>query len=724
LEWYQIICVFCNVGALKNTGLLNPSLCGDADLTDDSFFSILLLMKVKGLILCFVVVVMSNPIGRAEIILPALFSDHAVLQKSDQVPVWGWAESGEAVSVLLNGIKAKTVAAPDGSWKVLLNLRTQGPGPYELVVEGKNRIVVSDVLVGEVWLCSGQSNMEWPVSHSLNFEAEAAAATDSNIREFQVPHTIALGALKKASGKWVIASSTSIGSFGAVGYFFGRELRARLQVPVGLISCSWGGTPAEAWTPLSAMEGVDIYKPLLDRRAQVLQPAPEMEVKGAKKLLLEWELKLKKLLATDSQPDQVWFEPGFSLRGWVELQAPGMVDTQIKPVTDGSYWLRKVIELPVKEAAEKAELHLGPLDDFDVTWVNGVQVGRTGPENVDAWKTPRVYPVPAGILRPGTNVIIVRLVDQYASGGFSGNAQDLYLVTSFGEKVSLAGSWQGRLETDLGIKPELGGPQLQNIAGTLYDGMISPLIPYAMCGVIWYQGESNADRAIQYRSLFPAMITSWRKAWGQGDFPFYYVQLANFMLRQPEPGESSWAELREAQRQTLKVPHTGMAVAIDIGDDRDIHPKNKQEVGRRLALIALSKDYNIRESNEFWSELPWIGKWFQKPLVYSGPMYRESKREGSRMRIFFDHVGSGLVNAGGGASVKGFALAGGDGQFFWAEAMIEGESMVVSSPKVTEPVAARYGWADNPEVSLVNKQGLPASPFRTDDFPAITQGRN
>jgi sialate O-acetylesterase len=342
-------------------------------------------------------------------------------------------------------------------------------------------------------------------------------------------------------------------------------------------------------------------------------------------------------------------------------------------------------------------------------------------ENPDGWKTHRVYSVPPGLLHVGPNVILIRIIDRYGPAGFGSNPEALHLDSASGSRVSLAGNWQIRVETSLGRRPFLPEKNVQYLAGTLFDGMIHPLVPYALRGVIWYQGESNAPRAQQYRRLFPQMIQSWRDAWDQGDFPFYFVQLANFQARQPEPQDSNWAELREAQLMTLAEPKTGLAVTIDLGEEKDIHPRNKKGVGERLALWALAQDYGVTETPGFWGRIPFLKNLVRRPLTHSGPLYKEFSIEDSRIRLTFDHVAEGLVNRAAGP-LPGFAIAGDDKKFVWADARIDGPTVVVSSPQVPKPVAVRYAWANNPEVSLYNSAGLPASPFRTDTWPGITDG--
>lgn len=478
-----------------------------------------------------VVLVLAAPASavrpRSPLRLHALFSDGAVLQAGMMVPVWGTAEPGEEVVVEFEGQKKAAAADGEGRWRVRLDLLSPG-GPYELKVSagGRSR-VVRNVLVGEVWVASGQSNMEWPVRGSARAQEEIAAAQYPKIRLFTVPRRPSAAPQRDVEGAWKECSPETVAGFSAVAYFFGRELHQALRVPVGLIHSSWGGTPAEVWT-----------------RREVFDEVPG----------------LKECVEEDARR---------------------------------------------RAAHEKAV-----------------------------------------------------------------------------EKARAEG------------KP---APHAPLALSSLYNGMIAPLIPYGIRGAIWYQGESNASRAALYRTLFPAMIRNWRKDWGQGDFPFLFVQLANFMARKPEPSESAWAELREAQLRTLsEVPRTAMAVTIDIGEEKDIHPRNKQDVGRRLALAALGTVYD-------------------RDVVYSGPIYDEMKIEGDRIRISFKHVGGGLEARGG--KLAGFAVAGADRKFVWAEAEIDGPTVVVRHPSVPAPVAVRYAWADNPEATLYNKEGLPASPFRTDDWP-------
>jgi sialate O-acetylesterase len=495
-----------------------------------------------------------SPAARADIRLPSIIGDNMVLQGDDTVRIWGWADPNEEIAVNVSWRPSawKIQAGDNGKWMFKM-LAPEAGGPYEMTLKGKNTITLKNILVGEVWIGSGQSNMQMAVRSAANAEQEIAAATYPKIRLFSVERKVAEKPQDNCTGKWVECSPETVGDFSAAAYYFGRELHKELNVPVGLIHTSWGGTPAESWASPSTLEDDATFEPIVARYKEALANYPK-----AKK---EYDEKLEQ-------------------------------------------W---------KKDVEKAK--------------------------ADGTKAPARPSEPLGPNNP------------WAPAG-------------------------------------------------LYNAMVAPLVPYAIRGAIWYQGESNAGRAYQYRELFPAMIRSWRKAWPQGDFPFLFVQLANYMQTKDEPGESAWAELREAQLMTLELPDTGMAVIIDIGEANDIHPKNKQDVGKRLALWALAR---IRDEN----------------MVYSGPLYKSMDRKDNKIILRFNHVGGGLVAKDGGP-LKGFAIAGSDHKFVWADARIEGDTVVVSSDKVPEPTAVRYAWADNPVCNLYNKAGLPASPFRTDTWAGTT----
>lgn len=660
------------------------------------------------------------PVCRAEIAVSPIFGDGMVLQRRQPLPVWGRAPAGAKVNVELGATHASTVADAQGKWTVRLPAFEAG-GPHVLTVSAnEERVVFNDVLVGEVWLCSGQSNMGMTLKGTANATAEIAAANHAQLRFFNVGRNASMTRADVVQGRWEASTPATAAGFSAVAYFFGRELQSRLGVPVGLINSSWGGTPAEAWTRLETLNSEPRFSSLLElRKSGEFWATGEAARAQSVAAISAWENKAEQLQLSPSSPDRAWFEPGTASAGWKTMKLPGYWEAREHLNIDGSVWFRRVVDVPAGAEIGESELSLGPVDDFDIAWINGREVGRTGPDTPQFWLRPRVYKVPAGTLRAGKNVVVVRVVDHGGNGGFSGISSQLFLKTAASATVPLSGAWDYRVETTLAAKPRAPLPA-QYIPGTLYDGMIAPLIPYAIRGAIWYQGESNADRAAQYRRLFPHMISNWRADWGQGDFPFYFVQLANYATRADEPADNDWAELREAQHKALSLRNTGEAVTIDIGEANDIHPRNKRDVGLRLSRIALARDYGVKEPATGLARVPLLGRAFRKPVVYSGPEYRSMKAAGGAIRLRFDSHG-GLV-AKDGAALRGFAIAGADRNFVWAEARIDGESVVVSSAAVPEPVAVRYAWASNPEATLVNKAGLPASPFRTDEWAGITDG--
>ena len=644
--------------------------------------------------------------AHATVRLPALVGSHMVLQRGRPVPVWGWAAPGEQVSVTFQG-KTYPTSAPDasGRWQATLPATPAG-GPYELTVQGQNTILLTDVLVGDVWLASGQSNMQMPVQDRpggyqpvQQAEQEIAAATWPNIRFFTVSQTVAYRPQADVAGSgWLVCSPATVAQLSAVAYFFGRDLYQHYKVPVGLLVSSWGGTPAEAWTSAEGLQALPAFAP------QVADFARRTTNLGDDQRA--YEARQQELLRSARYDrgylpgGQTWASPTIDARAWPILTLPSLWERAPGLATyDGVVWFRKEIDLPASLASQPLTLTLGKIDDADSTFVNGVRVGYGS-----GYDQLRRYPVPAGLLHPGRNVIAVRVVDTGGGGGIAGEPKELLLSpTSGAPGLPLAGPWQYQLGLDpqmQPVPPVPGGGQ--HVPTALYNGMIAPLQPFALKGVIWYQGESNADRAEQYRTLFPALIADWRRHWN-AELPFLFVQLASFMPARPVPTESAWAELREAQALTLQVPGTGMATAIDIGEATDIHPHNKQEVGRRLALAARHVAYG------------------DKKLIDRGPTYAGMAVAGNTISLKFSQSGAGLAVKNGPA-LQGFAVAGADRQFHWATAEVVGKKVVVQSPAVPRPVAVRYNWADNPSGNLVNKEGLPAVPFRTDSWPLTTAG--
>jgi sialate O-acetylesterase len=615
-----------------------------------------------------------------------LVSDGMVIQRGVAVPILGSAPPGANVVVTIGGTRYSARADASGRFRVTLAPMEAG-GPHELTLAaGGERVTVRDVLIGDVWVCSGQSNMEWVVADSLDGEREVASAHDPGIRRFKVPHSWAWApAAELPGGAWERADPEHAGSFTAVGYFFARELRRRVNVPIGLIDASWGGSRIEPWMRAAALA-------LDDAGVRALATSEETYERGT---LAALRARVGPLPDRDGgivDGRAPWADPALDDSAWGRMKLPTHWEDAGLPGLDGVVWFRTSLELTAAEAASPATLDLGPVDDSDITWVNGLEVGHT----VLAWNRPRVYPLPAGTLRAGRNVIAVRVEDTGGGGGIWGDPASL-AVELAGATRPLAGEWRFKLGV---ATVSLEGHKNQ-VPTVLYNAMVHPLLAYPIKGVLWYQGESNADPAdaFVYRDRFRALITDWRAGWGLGDVPFLWVQLASYLPTKTEPAESSWAVLRESQSAALSLPRTGQAVAIDIGDTNDIHPRNKQEVGRRLALAARKVAYGDN-------------------VEFSGPTYRHHEVRDGRVVITFDHVGAGLVARGeAGGGLRGFAIAGADRKFVWAEATIGDGHLVVWSGKVPVPVAVRYAWADNPAgANLFNAEGLPAAPFRTDGW--------
>ena len=638
------------------------------------------------LILVLLVVTIATFTSRADVKLPRIFSSNMVLQKGIENTIWGWANKNENISISLNGKTVKTKAGKTGKWLVKLPVMDYG-GPYTLMIKGNNLIELTNVLIGEVWICSGQSNMEFPVSVTENAKKEIANANYPDIRLFTVPKKVAqFPADDLENGEWTVCNPNTVPGFTAVGYFFARELYQKLKVPIGVIQSAWGGTVAETWiSPQTIENDSDFAAKLIQLKSSNIMDEQELFQTRIKQLFGD-NIPKEDIGIVNGNP--VWVALDLDDSKWKTIKVPQFWEEQGYANFDGIAYYRCEINLKDRQSQKKAILHLGKVDDSDMTWMNGTEIGKTEHES----SKDRIYTIDAKLLKPGKNMLVVRVDDEGGKGGIWGNAENLFLLIG-NEKINLSGEWKFRFG-----KPVVIPNFLPNKYPTLlFNSMINPIVLYGIKGVIWYQGESNADRAIQYQRLFPSLITDWRNHWQLGDFPFFWVQLANFMKPVQQPSESNWAELREAQTMTLKLPNTGMASAIDIGDANDIHPKNKQDVGLRLALNALKITYG-------------------KNLVYQGPLYSSVEFKSGKASILFTNTGSGLMVKDRYGYLKGFAIAGADKKFHWAQARITGTNQVeVFSEEVSNPSAVRYGWADNPDdINLYNKEGLPANPFRTD----------
>lgn len=631
----------------------------------------------------------------ATVTLPKIFGDNMVLQRHKPVNIWGWAAPGEKITVQFNQQKKTVVTNKKGKWQLQLQPENAG-GPYQLLVTGKNKISIKNVLVGEVWICSGQSNMEMPVAgwgRINDYEKEIAAADYAFIRHIKVPNTVS-GDLKDdiTGGDWKVCSPQTAGDFSATAYFFARELYNKLKVPIGLINSSWGGTQSEAWT---SKEGFAQNGQFKDIAAAMQAGNVEAQIKKRSEAVLE-NIKKAQGNFDDKATIAEWKNSNFNDSKWLPMNLPGAWEERGFAGLDGIAWFRKTITISEADAGKPAVLELAKIDDEDETYINGIKVG-----GIAKWDEPRKYSIPAGILKAGKNVIAVRVIDNQGGGGIYGDAAAMQLTIDK-RVLPLAGEWLFRVESITANGANAGiGPN--DFPGLLFNGMINPLLPFTIKGAIWYQGESNAGRAYQYRTAFPLMITDWRQHFNQGDFPFLFVQLATFGSSTANSNAgSNWAELREAQQLTLSLPNTGMAVTTDIGDPKDIHPKNKQDVGKRLAFIALHDVY-------------------EQPGEFTGPVFQSAKTSGQQMELSFTHTGSGWLIKDKYGYIKGFEIAGADKKFYFARATIKGDRIVVLSDDVLQPVAVRYNWADDAsEGNLFNKENFPAAPFRTDDWEGIT----
>jgi sialate O-acetylesterase len=636
---------------------------------------------LKRYLACIGLVLLAVPLAHAKVTLPLMFSDGAVVQRDRPLPVWGWATPGAQVEVNFDGRAATATVSGTGEWRVELPAHAAG-GPFVMTIRESqgNTVTVRDMLVGDVWLASGQSNMEWPVGQAMDAAKEIARANDSGIRHFKVPKSWSgQPEARLTGGQWQAASPQTVGQFSAVAYYFARDLRARAGVPIGIIDSTWGGSNIEAWMD-AASQGADAAT--IATKLREVRAADERALASTRQRMARWP---------EGADDATWKDADLDDSDWDWLPVPALWETAGYTGMDGVAWYRMTFELSAEEAAAGVVLGLGMIDDSDEAWVNGQRIG-----GLNRWNTPREYRVEPQVLRAGINHLALRVTDTGGGGGIHGDANLVYVQPQDAARRTLQASWK--------FRPAMVTVAMQDdknlIETLLFNQMIHPLQPYPLRGFIWYQGEANAfatDVAYRYRDQFATLIRAWRADWRQPELPFLWVQLANFRSGADSATHSPWAVLRESQTRALALPATAQVVTIDIGDPADIHPLNKQEVGRRLALAARHVSYG-------------------EALVFSGPAYGVAKFDRDTVRVEFDTQGSGLAARGG--ALQGFEVAGEDHRFHPARAVIAGHSVVVSSDAVGQPRAVRYAWSDNPEqANLTNSEGLPASPFRTDDWP-------
>ena len=661
-------------------------------------------MKKQIKTLCILFIIFGVVKVSAKVKMPAIFTNNMVLQQQSEVPFWGEATPAKTIKITTswNNKTVETVSDATGRWKANISTPVYG-GPFSIEISDGKRLKLENVMIGEVWLCSGQSNMEMPLAgwgKIMNYQHEIAAANYPNIRLFTVQRNISnqpLTDMTAKSGGWVACSPETVADFSSVAYFFGKNLYENMKIPIGLINSSWGGTIAEAWTSSNSLKTMPDFNSSVIAIENKSLNTVELKEKY-KQDSIKWQSNVLKADRGFLNGKALWANQDLVDRDWKSMKVPDNWENQSLPNFDGVVWFRKTLEIPKDWENNKLTLNLDMIDDNDITYFNGVEVGHT-----DGWNLTRIYSIPASLVKAGKAIITVRVFDTAGGGGIYGNAALMKLSLSPEKSINLAGNWQYKIGFNLSEIP--AAPVTWNNPNqptVLYNAMINPIVPFTIKGAIWYQGESNSDKAYQYRELFPLLIKDWRKQWKSG-FPFYFVQLANYTTQLSEPSEAAWAELREAQLQTLHLENTGMAVSIDIGAAKDIHPKNKQEVGRRLSLIARAKTYN-------------------ENIVFSGPIYDSYRIEGNSIRISFKYADKGLKTPNG-EILKGFAIAGLDHVFHWADAVITGNEVVVSCKNVENPIAVRYAWAANPVCNLYNEANLPASPFRTDDWQGITYGK-
>ena len=623
--------------------------------------------------------------GFAQVKLPRLIRDSMILQRDEKIKLWGWASANEKVNIHFNGKLYKTIADAAGNWLVHLP-PTKAGGPYNMDIIASNKVTLHDILFGDVWFCSGQSNMVHQMNiHDVRYANDIAEADYPQIRQFWIPSATSLSGPQKdiPFGYWSPAVGEYVRPFSAVAYFFAKKLYEKYKVPVGIINASIGGSPIEAWISEQGLKDFSSIASTVEKNKDTAylnsinkRPAVNQSQQAVDAGLTS---KIK------------WFDTAYTPKGWRNINIPGYWEDQGVKDLNGVVWYRKVIDIPAAMTGKPAKVFLGRIVDADELYINGKQVGNT------TYQYPqRRYTIAADVLKAGKNIFVIRVTNTNGKGGFVTDKP--YCIFAGNDTVDLKGYWQYKVGT--AFRPFTGesfsGINAQNQPAALYNGMVAPEINYAIKGFCWYQGESNAGDPTQYTRLLPALINDWRKKWQMDTLPFLYVQLPGFMEYNYLPSESNWALLRESQLKALAVPNTAMAVAIDLGEWNDIHPENKKDVGERLALAGEKIAYH-------------------EHIVYSGPLFQSSVIEGNKINISFSNTGGGLI-AIDGEALSEFAIAGMDKKFIWANAIIKDNKVVVWSNEIIDPKYVRYAWSDNPvNPNLFNKEGLPASPFRTDN---------
>jgi sialate O-acetylesterase len=617
-----------------------------------------------------------------------IFSDNMVMQRGRDNTIWGWSQPGDIVQVSIGANTEKSRADNSGRWEVKL-APPETSGPWSMRISGqKQTLEVKNILVGDVWLGGGQSNMALPLKFAEDGDAEVKAANEPDIRYFTVSGHAAYHHTDVIEGSWKVVSPDTADSISAVGYYFARKLHDEVHAPIGLIIDAVGGTPAESWTSAQSLAPLTDFDPELAELKRLTDSgAPEYG-----NFVMHWYDRYDVGLKGN------WKKADFDDTGWKPVTIPGGFAELGVPDTPALVWFRKEINLPDPLPAAPSIIALGSIERMDTVYINGTEVGSS------AWvENPRRYFIPPAVLKPGSNVIAVRVLKTKPVGGFLSKPEDLYLKLGDGAQIPLAGAWKGEISVD--ARPPQPLPMAYEnwpvMPAVLYEGMLAPIAPLSVRGVIWYQGEQNSDRGYQYRKILPVMIKDWRNLFQQPDLPFYVAGLPAFQPRQADPTDDGWADLRESQSLTVaSVPHTCLAVTIDTGEADNIHPKEKKPVGDRLAACALAGAYG-------------------RSVVSSGPTLTSVDQLPDALRLHFAHADGGLVVKGD--KLGEFSVAGEDGKWVWADAKIDGNTIVVSSPAVVHPLVVRYAWQSNPLATFFNGASFPAVPFRTDAYPLVTQ---
>jgi len=642
---------------------------------------------MRSFISTLTVLILLSSASYSQVKLPAIIRDSMILQRDVKLNIWGWASKNEKVNIKFNGKSYKVTTGADGKWFVWLSPLKAG-GPYDMEIKGSNTIVLREILVGDVWFCSGQSNMVHQMNlHDVTYAKEIAEANYPQIRQFLVATLTNLqGPVSDLpAGSWRPAVGEDVRSFSAVAYFFAKKIYEKYHVPIGIVNSSVGGTPIEAWT---SEKGLKDFPSIIN----IVQKNKDTAYVNGINRAATASIKPNTPHDLGMLSAKKWFETDYIPKGWHTINVPGYWEDQGIKDLNGVVWYRKEIDVPATMAGKAAKVFLGRIVDADILFINGRQVGST------AYMYPqRRYNVPADVLKGGKNIVVIKVTNNNGKGGFVPGKP--YCLFAGSDTIDLKGNWQykvGQVFESSTSSNAIASIVAQNQPTALFNAMVSPIINYTVKGILWYQGEANTRRAAEYSKLLPALIRDWRSQWNQPTLPFLYAQLPGFMEYNYLPSESQWAELREAQLKTLSVPNTAMAVAIDLGEWNDIHPDNKKDVGERLALAAMKLAYG-------------------ENIVHSGPIYVSSTVDRNEVVIRFDNIGSGLITNDGEAPSE-FAIAGVDKKFVWAKARIENDHVIVWNDALVEPKYVRYAWADNPvNPNLYNKEGLPASPFRTDN---------